>query len=173
MILSTKTFTSSHKRFPDGINLGGIFICIIIIYWPVYSFRFLHGWDDQWAVLNFYTENGFSWSNIYAIVSTFYGGQYAPVNQFYYTGMYYFFGYDPMYYHIGCLLIHLINITLVYYLLKPIATKLLDSMDVNVGCVTITTTLLFAISPFNLEPVVWVSASKVILYALFYLSALT
>jgi len=159
----------SYKSLRDTVNLGVIILCVGLIYWPVYKFRFLHGWDDQWAVLNFYTERGYTWSNIYSILTSFYEGQYAPVNQLYYSGLYYLFAYDPMYYHIASVIIHLLNILLVYYLIKKIASKLSESTKLNDQDIAFLTTLLFAVSPFNLEPVVWVSASKVILYALFYL----
>ena len=172
MTISAKSLTNIYNRFPDVINLGAIFVCVIAVYWPVYSFRFLHGWDDQWAVLNSYTEDGFTGSNIYAVLTTFYGGQYAPVNQFYYMAMYYFFGYDPMYYHIGSVVIHIVNITLVYHLIKKITTKLVGELSSSSLQIAFLTTILFAVSPFNVEPVAWVSAAKVILYALFYLLAL-
>ncbi|MCC8427313.1 hypothetical protein LJ658_20285 [Mucilaginibacter sp. UR6-11] len=58
-----------------------------------------------------------------------------------------------------------------YYLLKILAAKLLSSTNIKNQQAAIIATLLFAISPFNLEPVVWVSAAKVIIYALFYLLA--
>ena len=167
-----KKINEYYKRCPDAVSLVFSFLFVIIVYWPVYRFKFLIGWDDQWAVINFYTQGGFNWSNIYTVLSIFYGGQYAPINQFYYTGVYYFFGYDPMYYHISNVFIHLINIVLIYYLLKKVISRLLNNSDINPQYVVSLTTLLFAISPLNTEPVAWISAAKVIIYALFYLLSL-
>lgn len=45
---------------------------------------FLFHWDDQWVVINAFTDRGMSWSNIWDVVTQFYHGQYAPANELYY-----------------------------------------------------------------------------------------
>jgi hypothetical protein len=149
-----------------------ILLCAVIIYWPVYNFKFLIGWDDQWFVTNHYTENGFTWHNLSSILADYYYGQYAPLNQLYYTSLYKLFHYNAGYYHIAGLVIHLINSVLVYDFIKSITADLSDFSAAKAGQTAFIAALLFAVLPVNVEPVAWVGASKVTLYTLFYLLAI-
>ena len=56
-----------------------IYALILYCFSPVFSNDFLLGWDDQWMVMNQYTENGYSWSNIWQIFSQPINGQYSPL----------------------------------------------------------------------------------------------
>lgn len=59
-----------------------ILICIVLaVYFPVLGNDFLYYWDDQWQVMNRYTEGGLHFNNLWAILTEFYGGQYAPANE--------------------------------------------------------------------------------------------
>lgn len=149
-----------------------LILIIVVLYWPVYHFKFLIGWDDQWFVTNRFTESGLTWQNVYAILTSFYHGQYAPLNQLYYTLLYSLFGYDTACFHLGSLLLHAVNVVLVYFLTNSVVVHLVDKSRNMLRTISFMTALLFAILPFNVEPVAWVSASKVLLYALFYLLAL-
>ncbi len=137
----------------------------------VLFFNFQLKWDDQWVVINTYTDNGLTLSTIKAIFTEFYHGQYAPVNQIYYCILRSIFGYNPFYFHLAGLLVHFFNSCLVYFLIVKIITfsKILFKTDrrFSLFCA-----LLFAIHPINLESTAWISASKVLLYAFFYLSAI-
>lgn len=172
----SKDFTSKifkiYKESPYRFHLAVLYISVLIVYWQVNKFEFLIGWDDQWYITNHYTENGFSRKNLYAILTDFFYGQYAPVNQFYYLLLYNLFGYSPKYFHISSVLLHLGNATLIYWMIKNVAIKISNIGATRSGEVAFITTLLFAVSPFNLEPVAWVAASKVLLYSLFYLLAI-
>lgn len=70
---------------------------------------------------------------------------------------------NPFPYHLENLLLHLANILLVFFLLRKL------SGQVNAALLT---ALFFAIHPFRVESVVWVSQRKDVLYACFYLSTL-
>src|SRR5690606_27264453 len=113
---------------------------------------FLYGWDDQWFVTNHYTENGLNWSNLSDILTHFHYGQYAPLNQIYYTALYSLFGYNPAYYHITSVVLHICNVILVYTLVSRIAPNLLQDRQVSKR-IPFITGFLFAILPVNVEPV--------------------
>lgn len=162
----------THTNFTVFYHLVAIILATILIYSKVPQFDFLKGWDDQWFVLNDYTEDGFSIKNIQAIASDFYYGQYAPLNQLYYTSIYFFIKYEPAYYHILNVVIHLSNTILIYFLSRRLAFKLIGNDKVKNTQVAFFSAFLFAILPVNLEPVAWVAASKVGLYSLFYLFAI-
>lgn len=150
-----------------------IIVSIILgLFFRTFRYEFLIGWDDQWFVTNHYTENGFTLDNIWSILTEYYYGQYAPVNQFYYTFLYSIFKFNAGYYHLASVLLHCINSVIVFFLVKNITqetTGFKGEKGVGVGFFT---ALMFAIMPVNLEPVAWVAASKVLLYALFYLLAM-
>lgn len=154
------------------VHLFLIDIVVIFVFFPVYKFDFLYGWDDQWFVLNHYTTDGFTRENCWAIMTEFYRGQYAPLNQFYYTTLYQFLEFEPVVYHLSNVALHMVNIVLVYYLIRRVCRHLGQTADLKISQIAFVTSLFFAILPINLEPVVWVAASKVLLYAIFYFSAL-
>jgi len=68
--------------------------------------------------------------------------------------------------------VHLSNVFLLYYLFKRLSYLIFGTENGDSEKKAFIAAILFGISPFNLEPVAWVAASKVLLYALFYLAAL-
>lgn len=161
-----------YSKQANWINIVLLLLSVAIIYWPVYQFEFVIGWDDQWFVTNAYTQHGLNWKNISAIFTHFHHGQYAPLNQLYYTCIYYLAGYNPAYYHIAGVVVHGCNVLLVYGLIHTLARQFTRETLLPVKLISFFTALIFAVLPINVEPVAWVSASKVTLYALFYLMAL-
>ncbi|NII83192.1 hypothetical protein [Pedobacter sp. SG908] len=158
-----------------GTDLSFLTIVLVLtafVYWPVYRYDFLIGWDDQWFVTNHYTENGFTGKNICQIFSDFYYGQYAPINQIYYTLIYSLTGYSTGTFHLLSVCLHYCNCILVYYFLKGLLPNLTVLTAPNSSRAAFIATLMFAILPINVEPVSWVAASKVLIYATFYLLAL-
>jgi hypothetical protein len=145
---------------------------VLLVYLPVFSNQFQLGWDDQVIVINDYTSDGLQLSNLWAILTEFYEGQYAPVNQLSYTLLHALFGYNPFYFHAFGVLIHSINVLLTFGLITQVL-KAGDRFDDNQRkIIAFTTALLMALHPFLVESVAWISASKILLYAFFYLLAL-
>lgn len=151
--------------------LSLVLICLLV-YYPTFNNQFQNFWDDQWVVINHYTNDGFTRKNLWAILSEFYHGQYAPVNQLYYTLLHTLFGYNAMAFHGTCLLIHILNVLLVFSLIKKLLLLNKGFDELSVQRIAYFTAILFAVHPFLVEAVAWVSASKILLYALFYLIAL-
>ncbi|SFA41229.1 hypothetical protein SAMN04488511_102275 [Pedobacter suwonensis] len=164
--------TIAYIRTKQPIQFVILFFIIGLLYFQTRKFSFLIGWDDQWFVTNHYTEGGFSMDNVFSVFSEFYYGQYAPVNQLYYTAIYQSFGYSPAMYHLFNVLIHTFNCVLVYYLVIVLLNDNAPLQTVRNVRIAFLTALLFAILPINVEPVSWIAASKVLLYAFFYLFAL-
>jgi len=146
-------------------------ICVAV-YWPVFFNRFQLKWDDWWVVMNDYTEGGFYAENIIAIFTEFYHGQYAPVNELYYLSLYTLFGYDPFWFHTASLLVHVCNVMLFFFLIKRLLQRSESFTRVSVFRISFISALLMAVHPFLVEAVAWMSASKCILWAFFYLLAL-
>jgi hypothetical protein len=133
-----------------------------MVYFPVLHHRFLHLWDDQWMVINFYTSGGFTWENIRSVFTEFYYGQYSPVNQLNYIVLYSLFGYNPFWFHLASLLWHSGNVVLVFILIRKLADYSRQVKKENISPVALSTALLFAIHPTAVEAVAWVSASKIL-----------
>lgn len=153
------------------IALFLIVLLTVLIYSPILSNDFLYYWDDQWQVFNQYTEGGINIKNLHNILTQSYGGQYSPVNEIMYLLLYSINKYDPFYFHLASLIIHSLNVLLVYL----VFSKLFDSpkfkMKYSPKYIILLITLIYAIHPLNVETVAWISASKVVLYTFFYLLA--
>lgn len=157
------------KTFPYSFCL--IAACFIV-YWPVFTHHFQFHWDDQWVVLNEYTDGGFNIDNIGSILTEFYHGQYAPVNEMFYLTLYTLFGYTSFCFHAASLLIHISNVLLFCSLTRRLLKVSGQFESASVLRISFFAALLMAIHPFLVEAVSWMSASKCILFAFFYLIAL-
>ena len=149
-----------------------LFSAAVMVYWPILDGRFLMLWDDQWVAMNSYTEAGFTATNIWRVLTEFYEGQYAPMNELTYITLYALVGYDPFWFHLTSLVIHIINVGLVYFFIKRLL-RLAGGFSLSARQrIAFITALLLAVHPFTVESVAWISASKTIIYVLFYLVAL-
>ena len=164
-----KNFNKNSLR--EYFFIAVIIITCIIVFSPVIHCDLMTGWDDQWQVTNRFTESGFTWENIYNIISNFWHGQYSPINQMMYVFIYNIFEYNPLYYHITSLLLHIINSTLVFVLLKKILFKVEIIQKHHIIPIVFFTTILFSIHPLQVESVAWISASKILISTFFYLFA--
>jgi tetratricopeptide (TPR) repeat protein len=142
--------------------LVGILLISIFIFSNTFQNQFVE-WDD-WAYI---TENellrDLSPKGIKAIFSTFYAGNYHPLTALSNAIDYHIFGLNPFGYHIGNLFFHLLNIALVFLLIKHLAKR----VETAVICA-----LFFAIHPMHVESVTWLSARKDVLYSFFFLLAI-
>ncbi|MCP9611813.1 hypothetical protein [Coprobacter tertius] len=142
-----------------------------LVYYPILGNQLLDYWDDQWVVMNYYTESGINFANIWAILTEFYHGQYAPFNEYLYLFLYSIAGYDPTIFHLASLLLHIANACLVFYIFKKLLIMSNRISIEKIPIISFLTALIFVIHPFNVESVAWMSASKVLVYAFFYLLA--
>jgi len=144
----------------------------IAIYYPVFDYPFMKGWDDQWQVLNFYTASGISSNSIISIFSEFYEGQYSPLNQFFYAVIFHFFGFNASIFHAVNLLWHIGYVVLIFYFVRILLnTSIAGNLHSNIA-VAFGVALLVVLHPINAEVVSWLSASKVSSCAFFYMVAL-
>lgn len=150
-----------------------LILITIIVFFPTFTNDFQIKWDDTWQVL----ENPFvldhSFENLRYHFTSFYNGQYSPINTLVYIAIYKLFGFNATAFHTTFLIVHVFNILLVFYILKDIlktAKPEFGSKRIHVYATF--TSLIFAIHPLQVESVAWLSASKIILYAFFLLLAL-
>lgn len=157
---------AKKKKFCIILFLIGI---TIFVFYPTVLNGFLDYWDDQWVVMNHYTESGLKLLNLYHVLMDFYNGQYAPLNELFYLTVFSIVGYQAFYYHVACLFLHILNVILIYYFILNLSSSSFKLCGYNNRIIAFISALLFSIHPFNVESVAWISASKVLIYAFFYL----
>ena len=145
---------------------------VAVCYLPVFSNGFLDSWDDQWMVMNVFTESGFRLENLIAVFTQSYKGQYSPLVELNYMVLYGLFGYDPFWFHLTSVVWHCGCATLLFFLIHRLLEMSGLSESRTSLRVAALSTFLFAIHPVNVESVAWVSAVKVLMYVFFYLLAL-
>ncbi len=173
--VNTKPGALTHISSKTNLIVALILtVAVTLVYYSVFSHQFQMKWDDQWVITNFYTENGFTLANIYAIFTDFFHGQYSPINQLSFTFLYALAGnnYNPVWFHTYSIMLHVLNVVLVYFLIKKLLTQSKNFEPQSVLTISFSTALIMAIHPFLIEPVAWMAASKILLYSLFYLLAL-
>lgn len=168
-IMMLKGFIDNNKTLTTILFLISI---SLLVYFPVLSHKFQMRWDDQWVVVNAYTEDGLTRSNLWAILTEFYNGQYAPANQLSYTLLYSAFGYNPFWFHFLGVIIHISNVILVYLFIKKLLNLSKGFKTESVTRIAFLTAIIMAVHPFLVESVAWLSASKILIYSFFYLIAI-
>lgn len=150
----------------------------LVVFYPMLDNGFATGaGDDDWMLYNNAQVYSLRFDNILSYFTSFYQGQYSPINTLAYAVIYYFYGMDPFWYHLFCLALHVANILLVYTFincllkLSPSAAAGSKTAHEYQG-IALITALLFAIHPMQVESVAWIAASKVVFYSLLFLIAL-
>lgn len=168
---SLKDKTASGQAAKIGFSkekllllLGGIVLLTFFCFSPVLKNGFIN-WDDNAYVF----ENEQLSKPLPEATAYFFGphpfiGNYIPLTMVVYALEYHAAGLKPYFFHLVNLLIHLMNVVLVFWLVYLLSRK----KPVAATCVAI----LFAIHPMHVESVAWVSELKDLLYGFFFISAL-
>ena len=119
-------------------------------------------WDDESFVLNNTLVSELSLENTKEVFSRIDdNGGYTPLVLLSWSANYTIGGFDASSFHVTNLLLHLINVSLVFILIFFLTGR----KDVSA-----ITALLFGIHPTQLEPVAWITSRKDLLYTMFYLA---
>jgi len=146
-------------------------VITLIVFFPTFSNDFQLGWDDQWQVLEYEFVTSNSFNDLLYHFTHFHLGQYMPVNTLLYVIIYKLFGFNPTAFHATSLIIHISNVLLVFAIVfKTIKKRIKPTWTLQrVQLFSFLTALIFAIHPLQVESVAWISASKIVLYTLFFL----
>lgn len=133
-----------------------------LVYYKALFNDFIY-WDDNLQITNNADIQTWSTQSIKNILTKSYVGMYQPI-----TSLFYFFinniiSKNPFAFHCLSLLIHLINVFLVWLLAK----EFFNNKKINLGLA-----YLFAIHPINVETVAWISALGTLLSSCFSLLAI-
>ncbi|MBT0652304.1 tetratricopeptide repeat protein [Geomobilimonas luticola] len=151
----------------NGIRFhGGVLLALLVVtacvYGRILGHEFLHNWDDNIYITANPAIQGFSWDHVRTVFSTYYAGNYAPVQMLSYMVDYQLWGLWPGGFLLSNLLIHGVNGMLVYgLLLRWHNDRLLAIVGASV----------FLLHPVQVESVAWISQRKNLLAMLFFLMA--
>lgn len=146
-----------------GIYLFFLIIVVtLIIYSPVFQAVALN-WDDSYQVFANPDVIHFSLATLPNIFTTYVVGMYQPLTTMVFGIEYSLWGPNALGYHWVSVIIHLLNITILFRLLsKNTRNQWLIMLPVA----------LFAFHPVNVEAITWISSLSTPLFSLFYLLAI-
>lgn len=142
--------------------LGAIVLLTAIAFWPILQNGFTN-WDDPTYLENNPLIKELSGTSIKRIFSEVYFANYQPLHILSYAVEYHFFKLNPTGYHAVSLIMHLINVVLVFFFVRKLSGN--DFM-------ALITALLFAVNPLRVESVAWAAERKDLLYSMFFFASL-
>lgn len=151
-----------RKTIPHGLLLSFLALLTIVVYAKVFGHDFLSIWDDP----NYVTQNeaikGFTKSNLKTVFTSFYVGNYAPVQMLSYMLDYELWGLKASGFLLTNVMIHISNGILIYFLLFRLNGQKLWSF---------LAAFIFLFHPVQVESVAWVSQRKNLLAMFFFMLA--
>ena len=142
--------------------LSGLLVFTILLYSGSLRQTFLAGWDDGEYIDNPDIQH-LTVENVGSYFSTFYMGMYQPIPVLSFALNHYFSGSDATPYKFFNLLLHLVNILLVYFLARSLRRN---------EYAALLAAMLMALHPMHVESIAWLSARSTGLFTMFYLLAL-
>jgi protein O-mannosyl-transferase len=154
-------FDSSRKqRLLLGLLLA---VATLTLYYPVSGHPFLNYDDDLYIVYNPHVHAGLQWATVAWAFTSFNASNWHPLTWLSHALDYQLFQLNPAGHHVVSLLLHVLNVVLLFWVLQR-AT----------GCVyrSAMVATLFALHPINVESVAWIAERKNLLSMMFFLLAL-
>ena len=152
---------------PNKANLF-IFLSLIFLtvtaYWEVRHNDFINLDDNLYVTENSNVQKGITLKGIFWAFTSIENGQWHPITWLSHMIDYQFFGLDAGGHHVTDLLLHITNTVLLFILLYRMTAAAWQSGFVAA---------LFALHPLHVESVAWVSERKDVLYAFFWILALS
>jgi hypothetical protein len=147
---------------PGGANSGtvvalGLLLIVgtLALYSPVRNHDFVNFDDDAYISKNPYVTSGLTLKTAgWAFTSTEESANWHPVTWLSHALDCQLFGTDPGYHHLTSLLIHILNVALLFFLLHRATGAVWPSFVVAA---------FFAWHPFNVESIAWVAERKNVL----------
>ncbi len=151
------------KAYKRLLFLFALLLLAFLCFNNVRKFQFIN-WQDQERIVHNEQINSLNFKSFSTFFTTFESEKYQPlvilsfaIDHAVYGGK------NPLGFHLTSLLLHLINIVLLFILLRKLYFNDFQSFIL---------VLLFAVHPYQVEAVSWVSARSTLLFSMFYLCAL-
>jgi len=152
---------SQRKRtFALGLLLA---IATLALYYPVHTHPFLNYDDSLYVTENDQVQAGTTWLTVKWAFTTFEVGTWHPLTWLSHALDCQLYGLDPSGHHDTSLLLHTLNVVLLFWVLQAATGYIGRSAMVAA---------LFALHPINVESVAWIAERKNLLSMMFFLLAL-
>lgn len=159
--MNYKSLFSKHYRILHFLIL--LFLTGIVYYQAI-GFNFLSNFDDPLLVTENNSIRDFSFNGLKHIFTQYVYGLYHPLTTLSFAADFKIYGLNAAGFHFTNIFIHFLNIILVYYIVILLF---------NPGKIfALAAALIFAVHPMHVEPVVWISGRKDLLFSFFYLAGL-
>jgi Flp pilus assembly protein TadD len=132
-------------------------------YWNIDKCEFVNFDDYQYVSNNYHITSGFNKKNILWAFSSFYAANWHPLTWLSHTLDCQLYGLKPAGHHLTNLVFHLLNVLLLFFVLKGMTGAVWRSALVAA---------LFGLHPLHVESVAWVSERKDVLSTFFMFLAL-
>jgi protein O-mannosyl-transferase len=159
---NTSSTSSMNLRSLLTVSLL-LFAGTIILYVPAFNSGFVNYDDNAYVTANARVLQGLSWTNIAWATTATVEANWHPLTWICHMADVQFFGTNPRAHHVVSVLLHALNVVLLFFVLTK-ATGCVLRSAVVAG--------LFAVHPLNVECVAWVAERKSVLSMLFLLLAL-
>ena len=132
----------------------------LALYLPSLRDGFINYDDNYYVTANLHVLRGLSWNNLGWAMRTITYGNWHPLTWMAHMAEVQLFGLNPAGYHLASVLVHLVNVVLLFLLLRAATGFHWRSAAVAA---------LFAVHPLNVEAVAWVAEFKSLLCTTFLL----
>ena len=138
-------------------------VVTLALYYPIRHLPFINYDDDLYVTENVTVQSGFSWDTVQWAFTTYHASNWHPLTWLSHALDFQLFGLDPAGPHLINLLLHVLNVVLLFWVLLR-ATGFAGRSAMVAA--------LFALHPINVQSVAWVAERKNLLSMLFFLLAL-
>ena len=149
------SLTQANTTLKNRLFILGLIILFCLIYFKLIYADFI-SWDDPEYILE---NKDVHFSNLKALATKFYIGNYHPLTMINYAIDWKLFGGNALGYHIENLIWHFINSILVFYVIS----KLMKDKSL-----ALLITIVFTFHPIQIETIAWISERKNLLATLFH-----
>jgi tetratricopeptide (TPR) repeat protein len=140
-----------------------LIILSVGLYYPVKSHPFVNYDDNVYVTENLHVQNGLTWDTVNWAFVSYDAGNWHPLTWISHALDVQMYGQDPAGHHQTSMLLHTLNVVLLFWVLWRATGYAGRSFAVAA---------LFAVHPINVESVVWISERKTLLSMMFFLLAL-
>ena len=151
---------------PRGQTIAYAFLLAVLTvaaYYPVHHDEFINFDDDLYVTNNIHISSGLSWDAVKWSFTTYHASNWHPLTWIFHAVDVQVFGLNPAGHHDVNVLLHLLDVVLLFFVLQR-ATGYSGRSFVVAA--------LFALHPINVESVAWVAELKTMLSMFFPLLAL-
>ena len=140
-----------------------LIVATVAVYYPVKDHPFANYDDDDYVTNNPHVQAGVTWETVKWSFTTYEYSNWHPLTWLSHALDCQLFGMDPGPHHETNLLLHIVNVLLLFWVLAQATGYLGRSAMVAA---------LFALHPMNVESVAWIAERKNLLSTMFFLLAL-